>query len=95
LVHKWCVSVENRLIISRLLHAFSTRRSMSKSGTRKDYLSRLRSSTTSTFKCLIKILCSDVASWAQPSGTLKIKMAARKGRIAISPNSRASHPLCS
>ena len=93
LVHEWRVSVETCLIIWRLLRAFSTRRSTSKSGTRKDYLLLLRSSTTSTFKCLIKILCSDVASWAQPSGTLKIKMTARKVRWVISPDSRASHPL--
>ncbi len=54
LVHEWRVSVENRLIILRLLCAFSTRRSTSKSGTRKDCLLLLRSSATSTFKCLIK-----------------------------------------
>ncbi len=40
-----------------------------------------------------RILHSDVKSWARPSGTLKIKMAARKGRWAISPDSRVSHPL--
>ncbi len=34
---------------------------------------------------LSRILCSDVASWAQPSRTPKIKMAARKGHLAISP----------
>ncbi len=38
-------------------------------------------------------LGSDASSWAKASGTLKIKMTARKGRWAISPNSRASHPL--
>ncbi len=40
--------------LSRLLCAFSMRRSTTKSGTRKDYLSCLRSSVRSTFKCLIK-----------------------------------------
>jgi hypothetical protein len=54
LVHEWCISEETSLVISRLLCANSTRRSMSKSGTRKDYLLRLRSSATNTFKCLIK-----------------------------------------
>ncbi len=54
LVHEWRVSVENHLIILRLLRAFSMRRSTTKSGTGKDYLSRLRSSTMSTIKCLIK-----------------------------------------
>ncbi len=54
LIHEWHVSEENRLIISRLLCAFSTKMSTSKGGTRKDYLSPLRSSTTSNFKCLIK-----------------------------------------
>ncbi len=42
----------------------------------------------------LRILCSDVPSRAQPSGTLKIKMAARKGCWGISPDSRTSHPLC-
>ncbi len=54
LVHKWCISEEICLVILRLLRAFFTRRSTSKSGTGKDYLSHLRSSVTSTFKCLIK-----------------------------------------
>ncbi len=55
LVNNWCVSEETPLIISILLPAFSTRRSTSKSGTRKDYLSRyLRSPTKITFKCLFK-----------------------------------------
>ncbi len=40
-----------------------------------------------------RIFHSDVVSWARPSQTLKIKMAMRKGRWAISPDSRASHPL--
>ncbi len=42
----------------------------------------------------LRILRSDTLSWAKASGTLKIKMTARKGHWAISPNSRASHPLC-
>ncbi len=54
LVHKWCVSEETCLVISRLLRPFSMKRSTSKSGTRKDYLLRLRSPTESTFKCLFK-----------------------------------------
>ncbi len=55
LVHEGQVSQETRHVISRLLHTFSTRRSTSKSGTRKDSLSRyLRNSTKSTFKCLFK-----------------------------------------
>ncbi len=39
------------------------------------------------------ILHCDMLSWAKTSGTLKIKMTARKGCWAISPNSRASLPL--
>ncbi len=54
LVHEWCVSYETSLVKLRLLHPFSTSKSKSKSGTRKDYLSRLRSPTKSTFKCLFK-----------------------------------------
>ncbi len=52
--HKWHVSEETRLVISRLLRAFSMRMSISKSGTGNDYLLHLRSSAMSTFKCLIK-----------------------------------------
>ncbi len=55
LVHKWLVSWETRLVISRFLREISTRRSMSKSGTKKDYLSHyLRSPVKSTFKHLCK-----------------------------------------
>ncbi len=55
LVHKWCVSEETHLVILRLLHEIPTRRSTSKSGTKKDYLScYLRSPGKSTFKCLCK-----------------------------------------
>jgi hypothetical protein len=55
LVHKWCDSVETRLIFLRLLREISTRRSMSKSGTGKNSLLRyLRSPTKSTFKRLCK-----------------------------------------
>ncbi len=54
LVHKWRASVETRLIILRLLRAFSTKSSTSKSGIGKDYLLCLRGSATNTFKCLIK-----------------------------------------
>ncbi len=39
------------------------------------------------------ILCSVASSWEKASETLKIKMTARKGCWAFSPNSRASHPL--
>ncbi len=38
-------------------------------------------------------LRSDMASGAQPSKISKIKMAAKKGRWVISPDSCASHPL--
>ncbi len=55
LVHEWRVSEETRLVISRLLHEISTRRSTSKSGTGKDCLSRyLRSPAKNTFKHLYK-----------------------------------------
>ncbi len=55
LVHKWWVSEETRLVILRLLQEISTRRSTSKSGTGRDYLSRyLRSPAKSTFKHLYK-----------------------------------------
>jgi hypothetical protein len=55
LVHEWQVSWETHLVISRLLRAFSTRRSTSKSGTGKDYLLHyLRSPMKSTFNCLFK-----------------------------------------
>ncbi len=55
LVHEWQVSQKTHLVISRLLHTFSTRRSTSKNGTGKDYLSRyLMSPMKSTFKCLVK-----------------------------------------
>ncbi len=55
LVHKWRISEETRLDISRLLHEISTRRSKSKSGTGKNYLLHyLRSPAKSTFKCLCK-----------------------------------------
>jgi hypothetical protein len=55
LVHKWQVSEETHLVISRLLWEISTRRSTSKSGTGKDYLlCYLRSPAKSTFKCLYK-----------------------------------------
>ncbi len=55
LVHEWQISQETCLVISRLLCEISTRRSTSKSGTRKDYLSRyLRSPVKSTFKLLYK-----------------------------------------
>ncbi len=56
LVHKWRVSEETCLVISRLLREISTRRSTSESGTGKDYLSHdfLRSPAKSTFKHLYK-----------------------------------------
>ncbi len=55
LVHKWRISKETRLVILRLLPEISTRRSMSKSGTGKDYLLHyLRSPAKSTFKGLCK-----------------------------------------
>ncbi len=54
LVHKWRISEETRLVISRLLREISTRGSTRENGTRKDYLLRLRSSAKSTFKCLCK-----------------------------------------
>ncbi len=55
LVHEWRISEETHLVISRLLWEISTRRSMSKSGTGKDYLSHyLRSPVKSTFKHLYK-----------------------------------------
>jgi hypothetical protein len=54
LVHKWRISEETHLVISKLLRPFSTRKSTGKSGTRKDYLLRLRSPTKSTFKWLFK-----------------------------------------
>ncbi len=54
MVLKGRVSEETCLIISRLPHPFSTRKSTSKSGTQKDYLLCLRSLTESTFKCLFK-----------------------------------------
>ncbi len=55
LVHEWRVSEETCLVILRLLHEISTRRSTSKSGTRKDYLLRyLRSPKKITFKRLYK-----------------------------------------
>jgi hypothetical protein len=55
LVHKWHISEETHLVILRLLCEISTRRSMSKSGTGKDYLLHyLRSPTKSTFKYLCK-----------------------------------------
>ncbi len=38
-------------------------------------------------------LRSDTSSWENSPTTPKIKMTARKGRWAISPNSRVSHPL--
>ncbi len=53
LVHEWFISEETRLVKSKLLHTFSTRKSTYKSGTRKDHLMRLRSPTKRTFKCLI------------------------------------------
>ncbi len=59
LIHEWGVLSETPLIILRLLCAFSTRRSTSKSGVVKDCLLRLRSSTMSTFKCLI----NDTLHW--------------------------------
>ncbi len=94
LVHEWCISEETFLVISRLLRQIFTRGSMSKSGTVKDYLSRLRSSAKSTFKWpSANRLSSDTSSWAKASGTLKIKMTTRKGHWAISPKSHASHPL--
>ncbi len=65
LVHKWQVSQETRLVRSRLLHEISTRRSTSKSGTGKNYLSCLRSSTRSTFKCLMK----DSTLWHDATST--------------------------
>jgi hypothetical protein len=53
--HKWRIFEETRLIISRLLCEISTRRSASKSGTGKDYLSHyLRSPAKSTLKHLYK-----------------------------------------
>ncbi len=55
LVHKWQVSEETRLVISRLICEISTRESTSKSGTGKDSLLHyLRSPAKSTFKCLCK-----------------------------------------
>ncbi len=55
LVHEWCVSEETCLVILRFLRRFSMRRSTSKSGTGKDYLSHyLRSPAKSTFKHLYK-----------------------------------------
>jgi hypothetical protein len=55
LIHKYRVSEETRLVISRLLRNIFTRRSTSKSGTGKDYLSHyLRSPAKSTFKHLCK-----------------------------------------
>ncbi len=55
LVHKWRVSEETHLIILRLLHEMSARRSTSKIGTGKDYLLHyLRSPAKSTFKRLCK-----------------------------------------
>ncbi len=54
-VHEWCVSEETRLVILRLLREISRRRSTSKSGTGKDYLSRyLWSPVKNTFKRLYK-----------------------------------------
>ncbi len=59
-VHEWRVSEETRLVISRLLRTFSTRRSMSKSGTGNDYLLHyLKSPMKSTFKCL----CNQTPLW--------------------------------
>jgi hypothetical protein len=53
--HRWQVSQETHLVVLKLLRTFSTRRSMSKRGTGKDYLLHyLRSPTKSTFKCLCK-----------------------------------------
>jgi hypothetical protein len=55
LVHEWRLSEVTCLIISRLICEISTSRSTSKSGTRKDYLSRyLRNPAKSTFKRLCK-----------------------------------------
>ncbi len=55
LVHEWRVSEETHLVILRLLHEISTRRSTSKSGTGKDYfLHYLRSLAKSTYKRLCK-----------------------------------------
>ncbi len=55
LVHEWRISKESCLVILRLLREISTRRSTSKCGTGKDYLSRyLRSPAKSTFKRLYK-----------------------------------------
>ncbi len=95
LVHEWRVSEETHLVIMRLLPEISTRRSTSKSGTGKDYLLHyLRSPAKSTFKHLYKQtpLCL-VVMRKSASGTLKNKKTARKGHWAISPDSRASHPL--
>ncbi len=52
LVHNWHVLIETRLVISRLLCPFSTRKSTSKGGT--DYLLHLRNPTKHSFKCLFK-----------------------------------------
>jgi hypothetical protein len=95
LVNEWQVSEETRIVILRLLLEISTRRSTSESGTGKDYLSRyLRSPAKSTFKCLYKQTpLWHVIMRKMPHGPLKIKMTARKGGWAISPNSRALHPL--
>ncbi len=55
MVHKWRISEETRLVISRLLSEIPTRRSTSKSGIKKDYLLHyLRSLMKSTFKRLCK-----------------------------------------
>ncbi len=85
LVHDWCFSVENHLIILRLLRAFSMRRSTSKSGTIKDYLLCLKSSATSTFKCLIK----DSQLWCDIMSTTLINHkdqdAWKKGMLSNQP----------
>jgi hypothetical protein len=94
LIHEWHGFAKDPSQHIKTSKWISTRRSTSKGGTRNGLLitflqeSRMSTSSISTIR-----LCSDLLSEQKPQDPRRTRWLQEKGRWAISPNSRASHPL--
>ncbi len=95
LLHKWRVSEETRLVISRFLCEIFYKRVYEQKWYQKGLLIALLEESWKEY--LQTSMQADSALMHchehNASGTPKIKMTARKGRWAISPDSGAPHPL--
>ncbi len=94
LVHEWCVLEETHLIISRLLCKFLRGDLQAKVVPETDYLLRFWRSPTRVPQASLQADSALTRCQEQkPQDPRRTRWLQEKGRWAISPDSRASHPL--